>query len=310
MIKTINKRLTLSIIVLNYKTPELTSNAVLRLIPEIDRDDHGIVIVDNLSNDGSCECFAKLALDNKDYNIKVVANEENGGFSYGMNSGIKAVEAEFYILLNSDAYPRKNAIKNLLEGAKTSPSSIIYPRLEWDDGTAQRNYFKDHSYLSQIIDAASFSPITALLKNWDVPSADPEFSNVEWVSFACVLIPNTVLDRYGLLDEDFFLYYEDSEYCRRVRLKGVSFVHIANSKFVHFRGKSSPVKSNMSTRARLPTYYYQSRSRYFKKRNKNFGLLLANTSWYLGRCVSIVREILGKKRPHLPQFAHKDIWHK
>ena len=301
-------KFTLAVVILNYRTVELTASTIDAVLPELDRENHVVVVVDNFSNDGSLEFLERTIKTRDSYNIKLIESERNVGFSAGVNIGIRSIEASYYLLLNSDAYPRKSAISKLVRCCRDNPLSIIYPSLQFPDGEPQRNYFKDHSYLSEVIDAAQTGLVTAFLKRWDVSSANANTSDVGWVSFACVLIPKSVFELCGLLDEGFFLYYEDAEFCRRVRLKGITFVHAPGVNFVHLRGQSGTVKSDISLRRRLPMYYYQSRSYYFRKHNGRLGLFLANLCWYMGRCVSLLRELVKNKLPHLPPFAHRDIW--
>jgi len=310
MVNSQDNRLRLCIVVLNYNTPELTSSTIRKLLAQIDPIEHAIIIVDNCSNDESVEHLNRLVSSHKKYQISLIENLKNGGFASGMNVGINAIDAEFYLLLNSDAYPEKCAIKALVHCGVNNPQSVIYPRLQFPDGTQQINYFKDHTYASEVIHAARTGFVTALLTRWDIPSADPKLFNVEWVSFASVLIPKVLLDRFGLLDENFFLYFEDAEYCRRVRQRGVRLVWAQDSHFVHLRGKSSSVKTNIRTMERLPGYYYRSRSYYFQKCYGCYGLYIANLFWYLGRSISLCRELVRNKTQHLPQHAHKDIWQK
>lgn len=301
-------KFTLAVVILNYRTVELTASTIDAVLPELDRENHVVVVVDNFSNDGSLEYLERIIKARDSYCIKLIENERNAGFSAGVNIGIRSIDASCYLLLNSDAYPRKSAIRKLVGCSMDNPLSIIYPTLQFPDGVPQRNYFKDHSYLSELIDAAQTNLVTACLKRWDVSSVNKDVGDVDWVSFACVLIPKSVFELCGFLDEGFFLYYEDAEFCRRARLKGITFVHAPGVNFVHLRGQSATVKSDISSRRRLPMYYYQSRSYYFRKRNGRLGLFLANLCWYMGRCVSLLRELVRNKLPHLPPFAHRDIW--
>ena len=86
-----------------------------------------------------------------------------------------------------------------------------------------------------------------------------------WISFACVMVRRQVIDQIGLLDDGYFMYVEDTDYCRRARAAGWEIWYWPASRVVHLRGGSSPVKSLTAKRGRRPRYYYASRSRYLAK---------------------------------------------
>ena len=78
----------------------------------------------------------------------------------------------------------------------------------------------------------------------------------QWTSFACVLLRREMLDKIGLMDDGFFMYFEDVEFCRRARKAGWEIFHNPKARVIHLRGGSSPVKKNTLERKRLPRYYY------------------------------------------------------
>jgi GT2 family glycosyltransferase len=132
--------------------------------------------------------------------------------------------------------------------------------------------------------------------------------DVPWTSFAAVCVRGEVFEGVGLLDEKFFMYYEDVEFCRRVRRKGWRIRHEPVARVVHLRGKSSPVKKCTEERLRRPRYFYSSRKTYYRRAYGPAGPLVANLFWTLGYAVSRCREIFGKKPPHCVESELFDNW--
>lgn len=299
------------VVIINYCTPDLIEGALNSLVEEIDPLQDCVVVVDNCSPDDSLDKLRPL-LARRDYAnwCQLIEAPLNGGFSYGNNVGMRAQSAQFYLLLNSDAYLRQGAIHQLLQAAKSYPKAgLISPRLEWPDGEPQISCFRFHSPPSELIDASATGPITKLLSRWDVPIAvRDQASEPQWTSFACIMIRSEVIDTIGLMDEDYFLYYEDVDYCRSAINAGFGVVNWPEARVVHLRGGSSEVKSSQASRKRLPAYFYRSRARYFSKFYSPFGLILSNICWNFGYAIAWLRQNLGNKESHVASYAWRDIW--
>ncbi|NEP76368.1 glycosyltransferase family 2 protein [Okeania sp. SIO2G5] len=301
-----------AIIILNYKTPQLVIDCLQSLVVEVDPVSHRVIVVDNASNDGSVEEIqGAIANNNWSTWAEVLPSDVNGGFSAGNNIGMKAVEAEAYLLLNSDTIVRPGAIATLLETMQAHPDAgLISPRLEWPDATPQISCFRYQSPVSEFIGSADTGFLTSLLNAFHVPLPVAEHPcEPEWTSFACVLIRKDVIDQVGLMDEGYFMYYDDIDYCRQARNAGWKIRHNPAARVVHLRGGSGSVKADMASRKRPRPYLYASRSRYFAKYYGPFGLLIANSMWLLGRSISFCRELLGKEAsPHICEHMAQDIW--
>lgn len=304
---------TLAVVILNYRTPQLVIDCLASLEPEIAPHAQSltVVVVDNDSGDGSVD-HIQAAIDQHQWQAwaTLVPSPVNGGFSAGNNVGIRAVEAETYLLLNSDTIVRPGAIASLLEALDTYPDAgLISPRLEWPDGTPQISCFRYHSPLSELIDAAATGPVTKLLGAFDVPIAvQNDTFEPQWTSFACVAVRQTVLDQIGLMDEDYFMYYDDVDVCRRAWQGGFRVRHWPQARVVHLRGGSGSTKTDVAARKRPRQFLYASRSRYFRKFYGPAGLLLANLGWGIGRAISLLRETVGGKAPHTCEYQAIDIW--
>jgi len=296
-------------IIINYKTPDLVINAVESIIKQTDHTRDRIVIVDNFSNDGSVKAIQQ-AISNRSWSsvVKLLPSPINGGFSAGNNLGIQSAEADYYLLLNSDALLRDGAIESLLKAfTSSSRIGIVGPRLEWEDGNAQASCFNNLTPPREFKRAAEthfiIKQLSALgVKSITIPSVDTPLTP-EWISFACVMIRSEVITDVGLMDEGFFMYREDNDYCRRVRKKNWGILFWPDARVIHLNKGASN-----SERKRLPYYFYKSRSYYYKKYYGILGLLLANTLWEFSRVIMLLRSLLGQRKSGLHPSTWRDIW--
>lgn len=306
-----NAKLALSVVIINYRTAKLVTDCLETLLPEVYELDAKVVIVDNNSADDSPDII-QTWLDENDSDNKVlfIRSDTNGGFSAGNNIGINAIAAEYYLLLNSDTLIRKGALALLLETATKYPTAGLFsPRLEWKDGKPQESCFRFISPLSALIASANTGLVTSLLKEHDVPiPVTAQISFPDWTSFACVMVRDKVFEEIGLMDDEFFMYFEDAEFSYRANQHGWGVVNNPAARVVHLRGGSSPVKENTKLGKRLPRYYYESRTRYYYKVYGHSGLFLANTLWWFGRGLSKLRELFGRKVRNTCEKQWRDIW--
>jgi len=297
--------------IINYRTPDLTLACVQSVLARGGEADLSIVVIDNASGDGSDVAIRDwIAAQEPCAPVTLMASDKNLGFAGGHNAVMRTHPAAFYLLLNSDTVLHDGALAGLLAAADTHPhAGVLAPALEDEDGTRQISCFRAHTPASELIRGAATGPVTRLLERYDVPlEATPDPKAIGWVSFACVLIRQSVIVRTGGLDEEFFLYYEDAEFCHRVRQEGWQIAYIPDARVVHFRGGSGPVKSLSRAARRLPSYYYHSRARYFRKVHGTAGLFAANLCWGAGRCVAAARRLAGKPVPRARDQEWRDIW--
>lgn len=300
----------LSIVIVNYRTPELCIN-VLESIVAIRNFNYQIIVIDNASNDGSAEHIEQAVTENSWDKVRTIYSTDNFGFSAGNNISINASSSEFVLFLNSDTIVRPGAIETLVKTLQDNHQmGMASPRLEWPDGKPQESCFRFHRPINELIRSACTGPITKLFKRYEVPLAVcDEMSYPEWTSFACVLIRRQVFEQVGLLDDKFFMYFEDVDFCRRARSAGWPIINNPQARVVHLRGGSSPVKSQAAKKKRLPRYFYESRTRYYYKHFGRSGLLMANLFWHLGAVVGRVRKLVnGSYQPNICESQWRDIW--
>ena len=303
--------LTLVISIINFRTGDLTLNCVRSVLSDLGDIPARVIVVDNRSDDGSADRIADwIAAQEPPVPVTLVRSATNSGFSGGHNQGIAAVRAEFYLVLNSDALTRPGFFATMLEAARADPQAGIFaPRLEYEDGTQQISCFRFPGPASELIRGAATGPVTRVLARHDVPLAMPPAPDrIGWASFACILLRGAMIAAIGPMDEGYFLYFEDTEYCWRARRAGWRIVHVPEARAVHFRGGSAPVKALARQNKRLPAYYYASRTRFFHRAYGWHGLMAANALWCIGRGIAHLRRLFGKPVPPANRREGRDIW--
>lgn len=302
----------LGIVVINYKSAGLIRDCVSALARDLEPLDARVAIVDNFSNDGSAEEIEGWLSGAEPWKrrVTIIRAKTNSGFSGGNNQGVAALDAPFYLLINSDAIVRPGAVARLLEtAAQEKDAAIIAPRLEDPDGAAQISCFHFHSPLSEFLSAAQTGPLDKLFGFAVVPRPVSETrGECQWVSFACVLLRREALAAAGPMDEGYFMYFEDADYCARLRRAGFRIVQEPGARVVHLRGGTAPVKALMKAKKRPPAYYYAARTRYFRKWYGPLGPIAANLMWIAGRGLAHFRALFGKPAPLLCEHQGKDHW--
>lgn len=309
---------TLSVIVLNYKTPDLSLACLQSLLPALKAGDiANIFVVDNASADGSAERFdAYIETNAPSGNIKVIRSDYNGGFSAGNNLGLRQAASSHILLLNSDTQVLPGSIKHLHTALADTPHcGLIGAQLVGEDGALQNAHFNFISPISEFLSVAAVGLLDRLLHNWcvakplnEAPEEDA-YVRADWVSFAAVVIARPVIERIGLMDEGYFLYFEDVDYCQRARSAGWQVCQASNVKIIHSRGGSGPVKASQAHRKRLPQYYYESRTRYFKQHYGGcFGLIFTNLLLYAGYCIALTTKVYKKRSVQRVAGEWRDIW--
>ena len=302
----------LALVILNYCTPDLVTDCLATVLPEIKGLSANVVIVDNASPDDSAERISAWLVENDvDQQCVLLVSEVNGGFSAGNNLGISALEARYYLLLNSDTLIRPGSLKTLLKTAKSdSQAGLISPRLEWPDGEPQVSCFRFISPLHELLRVSSLGLLARIFPKHvvGIPVSDQAISP-QWTSFACVLIRREVFESIGLLDEEYFMYFDDADFCQRAGNNGWRILHDPKSRVVHLRGGTSSVKHQSQRRKRVPAYFYLSRSRYFRSHyHGRAGLLAANLLWYAGWVIGRLKYLAGKEPPPVCEKEWLDIW--
>jgi len=297
--------------IINYRTGEMSINAAASALAALGTRDGTVAVVDNASGDGSAEQIAKWVAEQGDARVKLIRSATNSGFSGGHNQGMAAEpDAAHYLLVNSDALLRADFFDHLLPAVEAHPKvGLFAPQLEWDDGEPQISCFRFMSPTSELIRGAETGPVTKLFKHRVMAlGLTPDPAQLEWASFACILLRGEMVRAIGPMDEGYFLYYEDGEYGLRARRAGWGVHYAPKARAVHFRGGSGPVKDIQAAKKRLPPYYWRSRTRFLRQAYGITGPLRGNLAWMLGRAIARVRVLTGRAVPKSHDQEWRDIW--
>lgn len=305
----------MAVAIVNYCTADLT----IACLRSLDREraevpDLRVYVSDNASPDGSGQAIAKAVQDNgwSDW-VRVLLNPVNGGFAYGNNQVIRAALAEgvrpdFVWLLNSDTVVLPQGLKVLLSYLSAHPGvGVAGSRLEWEDGERQASAFRFHSIASEFVGAARFGPITRLLDRWRVaPDLGDVPERFDWLAGASMLMPFHVIEAVGLMDERYFLYFEETDYFRRVANAGYTSAYVPDSRVIHYVGQSTGVTSGKVRR--LPTYWFESRRRYFVTHHGRLYAVAVDLALVAGSVIGFVADVLMRRKFSLPEKFYSDVF--
>jgi len=267
-----------------------------------------VVVSDNASGDGSVEQI-KAAIETEGWGdwTSLMPLEYNGGYAFGNNAVIRkvlqsTVQPPYILLLNPDTIVRPGAIQALVNFMDERPDvGIAGSRLEDPDGTPQRSAFRFPNILSELDSGLRLGVVSKLLSKWVVaPSVPEENCQTDWVAGASMIVRREVFEAVGLLDEKYFMYYEEVDFCLKANKSGWSCWYVPQSRVVHLVGQSSGVTDTKRPPKRLPKYWFDSRRRYFLK---NYGWLqaaVADAAWVFGFVLWRWRRVIQRKPDNDP----------
>lgn len=269
-------------IILNYKTPEMTLDAVRaarRALGGIER--HRIDIVDNDSGDGSFETLRDAVAREGWDDVAVLQTGHNGGFGYGNNYAIRRAlrsddPPELVYILNSDAFPEPDAIEALVSFLRERPDvGIAGSAIYGVDGDPHITAFRFPTLRSEVAASFRLGLLSRVLPESEVPiQPRPDRTRqVDWLAGASMMIRRQVLEDVGLFDEGFFLYFEETDLCRRARLAGWPTWYVVESRVAHIGHGSTGLKDKNKP---MPRYWFDSRRYYFLKNHGKAYLWAAN----------------------------------
>lgn len=304
----------LLIVLLNYRTPEMTLEALKAAYRAVeDIPDVRIDIVDNDSGDGSCERIA-AGLRERGYSpdrVRVLASPKNGGFGAGNNFAMRpALESEdppeYVYILNSDAFPAPDAIEVLLSFLEEHPEvGIAGSAIHGTDDAPHTTAFRFPSVWSELESGLSLGVVSKLLAEHRVTIAPRPMQTceVDWLAGASMMIRTDVLRKIGLFDETFFLYFEETDLCRRAKQAGWPTWYVVESRVQHVGGASTGMKKWR----KVPQYWFDSRWHYFKKNHGDAYLHAANVVFAATHGLYKVRAKLQKKNDPNPSGFFRDF---
>jgi len=287
------------VVIVNYRTAQLVVDCLASLAIQRSVLWGGrTIVVDNDSGDDSMARIV-AAIDANGWSewAEAIALPRNGGFAYGNNRAIeraRELDPGFgaVVLLNPDTVVRPGALRALLSHLDSHPrAGIAGASIEDERGIRQRTAHPFPSPLTEFVGGSQLGIAARLLgRRADWSSMQGRSHECDWVSGACFAVRREVLDQIGPLDEGFFLYFEEVDFCRRARRAGWSSWYVADARVVHREGSSTGIGE---LQRRRPAYWFASRRRYFAKAHGALGLVAADVLWAIGRASFVVRRAVG-----------------
>jgi N-acetylglucosaminyl-diphospho-decaprenol L-rhamnosyltransferase len=270
----------LLVVIVNYRVAHLTIDCLRSVAEELPRiDGTQVVVCENGTGDDSAEKIqSAIQLNGWTDWCTLTVLKTNLGFTGGNNAVLRpALKSEhppnYVLLLNADTIVRPNALKALLDFMDQNPSvGIAGSRLEEPDGTPQCSAFRFLSPLGELAGYIAIGPMTRLLHRWFVaPPVVDHPIETDWVSGASMIIRRKVFQDVGVLDEGYYTYFDDIDYCFNARKHGWPTWYVPESRVVHLVGQTTGVKINREAK-RIPSYVLDARRRYLLK---NYGPVYA-----------------------------------
>jgi GT2 family glycosyltransferase len=306
----------LLVVIVNYRVTHLAIDCLHSVAKEIASvPGIHVAICENGSGDDSTEVIQR-AIDDNGWSswCTLTALDVNLGFTGGNNAILRpalesADKPQYFLLLNSDTIVRPNAFKALVDFMDNNPKvGIAGSRLEEPDGTPQRSAFRFQTPLGEFEGSLKLGLVSKLLSRWVVapPVVDHAFET-DWVSGASMIIRRETMEATGLLDEGYFTYFDDIDYCFNAKKRGWPSWYVPASRVVHLVGQSTGVNSKPK---RLPPYLLDARRRHFLKNYGAFYAAMVDICRIAGLSLWRLRVLLtGKEDTTPPQHLSDSIRH-
>ena len=306
----------LAIATINYRTPELTISCINSVLDDQESlPEFRIYVVDNDSPDDSVNLISDYIdandLSNK---IELIQSEINGGFAYGNNIVMRKIlqnkiNPKYLWVLNPDTLVRPGAGKYLIDFLQANPNAAVAgSALENERQERQTSAFRFPSPSSELISHLRIGAVDRLFPDKLVPikTADQNLK-VDWVSGASFIIGVECLRSIGLMDEVFFLYYEEVDYFQAINRAGYEIWHVPESLVFHVMGASTGFVDHTKKSKRRPAYWFESRRRYFIKNYGKSGALAADVFAIISYASWRFRRMLQRKEDLDPPDFLKDL---
>ena len=305
-----------AVVIVNYRTPQLTLRCVEALLAEKALlPGLRAIVVDGGSDDGSAAEIGQ-ALAGPQYRdwVSFLPLPINGGFGWANNQAILGLAREqqppeFIYLLNPDAEVMSGAVGALLSDLAGNPRcAAAGSQLLNAEGCPTASAFRFPSAGREFINAASSEKLGRLLGIRSTVVRSDRSADVDWVTGASVMFRAAALRETGLFDDGFFLYFDEVELMHRLHARGWTVRHVAQSRVRHLEAASTGVSSARP----FPPYWYRSRQRYFTLTGGRSGALAADLGLLAGRLVRWAKSLVGRAPdgagPRPADFLRSGFW--
>lgn len=248
-----------SIIIVSFNTKKLTLECIASLTTFV-KSSYEVIVVDNASEDGTVAALSKLTRKYK--SLQIIKNKDNKGFAAANNQGIEIAKGEYVLLLNSDTYLSQDAISPIVRHFQKNPLlGVASCQLQNKDGSLQASggFFPTPLRLFFWMFFIDDIPV---LRNFLTPfHPQPSFYKVsrelDWVTGAFFMFPRALTEKIGRLDEEYFMYVEELDFCYRAKKEGFKVHLFTDSSIVHLGQASSTNEFALVSEFRNISLFYQ-----------------------------------------------------
>ncbi|GEM_PF-1177362 len=310
----------ISVVIVNYKSSSYLKKLLVDLEASMQGYDYEVVIVDNASGESEIEELKKLS----GRHIRCVFLDRNVGFGAANNIGVRYSNGEYIVLINPDVeIPHGQNLGQFIEQALTAEVGVLAPKILWPNGIIQPNCQKFPNFLTYLFHILRAGPLlrklnihqffakfldkVGLLGKGYVGSYFDNYTKsattvkeCDWVSGAFVVLRKEVFDKIGGFDENFFLYSEDVDFCRRVKRAGLKIIRNSTFTVVHFEGGTQNKRKVKKTTALSlgQKERYKSRLYYLYKHNGLLSYLLMKLIFSIDICVKALSAFFSGNIPY------------
>ncbi len=255
----------LAVIIVSYNVKDFLDQALSSIQKALLNISAQIWVVDNASTDGTVGFIEKEYPD-----VKVIANEVNLGFAKANNLVLRKIKARYFCLINPDTIVQEDTFSTVLEYfEQNQDAGMVGCKILNPDGSLQlacrRSFPTPWIAFTKIIGLSRLFPGSRTFGRYNLTYLDPEISyEVEAISGSFMVIRRRVVEEVGMLDEDFFLYGEDLDWCYRISKSGWKIIYLPTTQIIHFKGESSRRSGFDSMRL-----FYQAMHLFVRKHFKN-----------------------------------------
>jgi GT2 family glycosyltransferase len=290
-----NASLDASVVIVSFNTRDLLRECIRTLYREAGAVSFETIVVDNASKDGSAQMVADEFPE-----VRLIRSGANLGFAAANNLGFAVARGRYLVLLNSDAFPEKDALRLSVEKMERAPRvGLAGARLIGRDGSWQPSARMFPSPLNDFLTLSGLAakyPASRFFGRFDRTWADQmQPAEVDWVPGAYGIIRREVLERVGYFDERFFLYYEEVDLCRRIKAAGYDICYWPDVVVVHLGGESSKTVKRLSmssSGSQLTLWRMRAAFLYYRKHHGYAGAFCAKNTealWHRLRALLALR---------------------
>ncbi len=232
--------LELSVIIVSYNVKFFLEQALRSIQKSLQSIRSEIIVVDNGSGDGSVRLVRERFPE-----VRLIANQENKGFARANNQAIALAGGDAIVLINPDTLVREDTFRQCLDYLWAHPDvGALGCKILSPDGTLQlscrRSFPTPWVAFSKVTGLSALFPRSRIFGRYNLTYLDPDaISEVEALSGSFMMVRKKAADEVGPLDERFFMYGEDLDWCYRIRQKGWKIVYLPSTEIIHYKGRSA-----------------------------------------------------------------------